>query len=214
MMPMALRLTVKRTEPLYRGQEHFWRVARTLGADGKAFTASAIASVSQEPHLSTITTWLRRLHTAGILANEGTSISPRSGRPETSWRLLQSPEALPVIGRDGSLQRPRSVRQQMWNVMRGPTGRSGFTFADLVAFGSTDDLAVKSITAKSFIQELRRGGYLLTLDDGGPAKPAIYKLRPAMNTGPLPPMTMRAKLVYDQNRSQIMGETIAEEVQP
>jgi hypothetical protein len=67
---------------------------------------------------------------------------------------------------------------------------------------------------KSFIQELRRGGYLLTLDDGGPAKPAIYKLRPAMNTGPLPPMILTAKIVYDQNRSQIMGEAVAEEAQP
>lgn len=212
-MPVALRLTVEKAERLYRGQEHFWRVARALGADGKTFTASAIATVSAEPHIGTITTWLRRLWKAGVVMKEGRVTSSSSGRNETVWRLGQSPETLPIIGRDGTVRRPRSVRQQMWNVMRGPSGRGGFSYADLVAYGSTDDLPVKPITAKSYIQELKRGGYLMQLHPGGPGTPAVWRLRPAMNTGPKPPMILTAKVIYDQNRSRVMGETIADEVE-
>lgn len=213
-MPVSLRLSINKSEPVFRGQEHFWRVARALGADGRTFTASAIASVSAEPHIGTITTWLRRLWKAGILAQDGFALNAWSGRKEAAWRLMQSPEALPIIGRDGKVKRPRSVRQQMWNVMRGPSGREGFTYADLVTYGSTDDLPVRAVTAKSYIQELKRGGYLIQLDPGGPGRPAIWRLRPAMNSGPLPPMVLTAKVVFDQNRGRVVGETVAEEVQP
>lgn len=210
---MALRLTIGKAEPLLRGEAHFWRVARTLGAEGRSFTAAQIAELSAEPHFGTITTWLRRLESAGIAARKGTGRAA-SGRPEALWRLVQSPETLPVIGHDGRIARPRSVRQQIWNTMRGPACRDGFTYRDLVAYGSTDDLAVKPVTAKSYIQELKRGGYLLQLDAGGPGRPALWRLRPAMNTGPLPPLILTAKLVYDQNRGRVVGETIAEETRP
>jgi hypothetical protein len=211
-MALALRLTVSKAEPLRRGQEHFWRVARTLGADRRTFTAAQIAELSDEPHIGTIVSWLRRLEKAGIIAASGRQPSPSSSRRETAWSLLRSPETLPVISRDGSTTRPRTARQQMWNVMRGPAGRTGFTYGDLVTFGSTDDLSIGANTAKSFIQEMRQGGYLIQLDRGGPGRPAIWRLRPAMNSGPLPPMTLTGRVIYDQNRGRLSGEVVAHEV--
>lgn len=213
-MPLALRLTIDRAEPLRRGQDHFWRVARTLGADGRAFTASAIAALSDEPHVGTISTWLRRLARAGFVARVGRQRSTASPQTEQAWALASSPDVLPVISRDGTVSRPRSARQQMWNVMRGPAGRNGWTYLDLLQFGSTEDLPIRPNTAKSYIQELKRGGYLLQLDPGGPGRPALWRLRPAMNTGPLPPMILTAKLVYDQNRGRVFGEALAEEERP
>ncbi len=35
-----------------------------------------------------------------------------------------------------------------------------------------------------------------------------------MNTGPLPPIILRAKGVFDQNRHEIVGPVVTEEVQP
>lgn len=213
-MPLALKLTVSKAEPVHRGQEHFWRVIRTLGVDGRPFTASNIAAVSSEPHAGTITTWLRRLSKAGVLSKNGRVANAATGRLEACWRLLQNPEQAPIVSRDGSAFRPRSARQQMWNVMRGPSGRTGFTWRDLVAYASTDDLVIRPNSAKSYIQELKQGGYFIQLDPGGPNRPALWRLRPAMNSGPLPPMVMRAKLVFDQNRRRVAGEVVAEEERP
>lgn len=209
-MAIELKLTVSGTEKLLRGQEHFWKVIRVLGADGRVFTAAAVAECSQEPHSGTITTFLRRLWKAGFVAKDGQKTG-RAGKIETCWMLMRSPEQLPVIGRDGVVARPRSAQQQMWNIMRSPAGRTGFTYRDLVALGSTDDLAIADNTAKSFIQQISRAGYLQKLDAGGPGRPARWRLRPAMNSGPLPPKLLRAKLVYDQNRERIAGDVIAEE---
>lgn len=212
-MVAVLKLTVDKVEPLLRGQEHFWKVARTLGDGGRAFTGPQIASLSEEPHISTVTTFLRRLESAGFVEKAGADKRPGAKRA-TLWRLLRSPEKLPPMDRDGNVRRPRSVRQQIWNVIRGPAGKQGFTVHDLVAWGSTDDLPIKLWTAKSYVQDLRRGGYLIQLDPGGPQRPAVWRLKPSMNSGPLPPLVLQAKLVFDQNRSRLTGDVLAEEVQP
>ncbi|QDY99087.1 hypothetical protein FQ775_01145 [Nitratireductor mangrovi] len=210
-MPTDLKLVVSGVEPLLRGQDHFWKVIRTLGADGRTFSASAVSACSQEPHTGTITTFLRRLHLAGIVADTGERQKAANGRQETLWQLAKSPEATPIVSRDGTQTRQRSAQQQMWNIMRGTAGRAGFTYRDLIALGSTDDLEIADNTAKSFIQQLSRAGYLQKLDAGGPGRPARWRLRPAMNSGPLPPKLLRAKLVYDQNRERVTGDVIAEE---
>lgn len=212
-MPVALKLIVTKAEPLMRGQDHFWRVIRALGAEGRLFTAAQVGAVSDEAHRSTITTYLRRLEMAGYLAGRGTRRSA-SGKHERQWELLRGPEATPTVSRDGTRQRQTTAQQQMWNVMRGPMARTGFTYADLVAYGSTDDLAIPAVTAKSYIALLFKAGYLLQLHPGGPGKPALWRLRPAMNTGPQPPMALRAKLIFDQNRHRVVGDAIAEEVDP
>lgn len=208
-MSMVLKLTVSKTEPVLRGQDHMWRVIRTLGDAGRRFSAGQIAGVCQEKSFGTVTTFLRRLTTAGITVRDGTSRSA-SGRQEHLYRLERSPEATPLVARDGTAVKPRSARQQMWNIIRGAAGRGGFTYQDLMVLASTEDVAIAANTAKSFIQELK-GSYLLQLDAGGPGRPAIWRLRPAMNTGPLPPMTLRAKVVFDQNRHRIVGDVLATE---
>lgn len=211
-MSLVLKLTVGKTEPVLRGQDHMWRVVRTLGSEGRRFSASQVASVSQEKFIGAVTTFLRRLMTAGIVVRDGIGRSAASGRQEHLYRLEKSPEATPLITRDGKSVKPRSARQQMWNIIRGAAGRGGFSYQDLMVLASTEDVAIAANTAKSFIQELK-GSYLVQLDAGGPGRPATWRLRPAMNTGPLPPMTLRAKIVFDQNRHRIVGDVLAEEEQ-
>lgn len=212
-MPLVLKLTVGKTDPVLRGQDHLWRVIRTLGADERNFTAAQVAAVSQEPHIGTVTSFFRRLALAGFLSKVGSLRSASHGRLEQLYRLDRNPEETPIVSADGTTQRPRSARQQMWNIMRGAAGRGGFSYLDLVALASTEDVVVEANTAKSFIQELK-GAYLVQLDRGGAGRPAIWRLRPAMNTGPLPPMTLRAKVVFDQNRQRVVGDVLAEEETP
>ncbi|UVK45344.1 hypothetical protein BPNPMPFG_000871 [Mesorhizobium sp. AR07] len=208
-MALVLKLTVTKAEPVLRGQEHVWRVIRTLGADDRHFSAGQVVSVSQEPHFGAVTTFLRRLMLAGFVERVEAGRST-NGRLENRYRLLRSPEQTPRVSRDGAIERPTSARQQMWNIMRGAAGRSGFTYLDLMVLASTEHVPIAANTAKSFIQEIK-AAYLLQIDHGGPGRPATWRLRPARNTGPLPPMVLRAKIVFDQNTAGIAGDVIAEE---
>lgn len=211
-MPAALRLIVAKTEPLLRGQEHFWKVARKLGEADRPFTAAELRELTEEPHDSTVTTFLRRLWKGGYLVR-GKVRHLKGRKKEQEWHLHgAAPGELPRLADDGSRLSPVTAQGAMWNVMRGPAGRAGFTWRDLVAWGSTELLEIKANTAKSYIALLQRAGYLLLLDPGHPGTPATWKLRPAMNTGPKPPMILAAKLVYDQNRGKVTGPVIA--VQP
>ncbi|MDJ1463430.1 hypothetical protein [Nitratireductor sp. GZWM139] len=210
-MGIVLKLTVGRTEPVLRGEDHFWRVIRTLGANNNLFTVSDIAAVSQEPHSGTIASYLRRLHLAGIVVRDGKRRRAEGGKLEHIYRLLNAPTDAPCVDKAGNARPRRTAQQQMWNVMRGPIGRSGFSYCDLVSFGSTDDLPIHSVAAKSYIARLKRAGYLLPVDPGGPGVPAVWRLKPSRNTGPKPPMILRAKMVFDQNRHVLMGDLIAEE---
>lgn len=208
-MAAVLALTVSKAEPLRRGQDHLWRCVRTLGAEGKLFTSGDLAAVSAETTRANVTTFLRRLEGAGWIEARGKRAGP--GRsPATLWALIREQEATPRLGKDGE-DRGVSGQQAMWNVVRGPMGRGGFDVRDLVAWGSVEGATIAPMTARSFVQALKRGGYLQLLDPGKGSRPARWRLRPAMNTGPKPPMCFRAKLIFDANLGRVVGETTAEE---
>jgi hypothetical protein len=214
-MAAILKLGVDRVVPLRRGQEHFWQVMLALSARGDAFTASQILACSEEAHMATIRAYLRRLVKAGIAAIETEPAATNyPGRSETLYRLLQRPADPPVVSRDGSRLRGSTAQQALWNVMRGPMGRSGFTARDLVSWGSTDILSISIDTAKSYVKSLAAAGYLVAARPGGPNRLTIWRLKPSRNSGPRPPAILRAKIVWDQNRGKLAGEVIAEEVTP
>jgi len=89
-----------------------------------------------------------------------------------------------------------------------------FTAQDIVAWSSTDNTRISIETAKSYIAVLARAGYLIEMVKGTPGKLGIWRLAPHMNTGPLAPMILRTKMVFDQNRHEIVGPVETEEVQP
>ena len=97
--------------------------------------------------------------------------------------------------------------------MRGPLARDGFTFHDLALWGSTDESPVARNTAQAYVQRLADAGYLVQVHAGGPQKPTVWRLKPAMNTGPRPPLVLRAQIVFDQNR-MTAAPFEAEEVKP
>lgn len=103
---------------------------------------------------------------------------------------------------------------QMWNVIRGPMGRSGFSAAELVVFGSTDDVKIRGASAGAYVKHLARAGYLLCLQKADRSSQAKWRLKPAMNTGPRPPTILRIDLVFDQNRAAVMGRTDVREDWP
>ena len=191
--------------PVLRGIEHFWTVIRELDEAGP-WSIHDIDQRSNVSHRSTIADFVRRLVAAGIAVEQAEQRRAASGtRPGPKqakhYRLQgQPPLRAPRLRRDGTQAAQGRGQQQMWNVMRSPLARDGFTFHDLVLWGSTETIAVSTATAKKYVQHLAGAGYLNLLRQGGPRQPALWRLQPAMNTGPRPPLILTARIVYDQNR--------------
>lgn len=196
-MPIVLKLRIGGCERLLRGQEHFWQVMRRLSREHGSFSIREIDLASNAPK-GAIGRYVRDLVAIGHVQSCG----------EGRYEIVRDQAATPRIGR-------RSTgTQAMWNVLRGPLGRDGLTYRDVAAFASTERSPVSPETARAFLRTLFDAGYLVTLGKGKAGNPTVWRLKPAMDTGPMPPMILRSKLVYDQNANKVMGEPLAEEDRP
>jgi len=205
-MSIILKLAVGRSERLLRGQQHFWTVMRALQAEHGSFTVSAIYMASNADRAD-IRKFMRSLVERGYIEVAGES--PKGdGQTERLYRIVRDQRVSPKLSRDGGQQ---SRQQNMWNVLTSPYGREGIDARELAVYASTDEAPVALETAKAWLKLLARAGYLVCVAKGGPGKLAIWRLKPSMNTGPLPPMILRSKMVYDQNADRIMGDVIAQE---
>lgn len=210
-MPIVLKLTAKKGKPVRRGIDFFWSVIQGFAATGQEFTLQDIHSVSDADR-SDIRDFLNRLEKARLIERTDLAVISARGVEAPAYRILLRQSATPKVRRDGTLIEGATKQQCMWNAMRSSVTRSGFTARDISAFALRGATKISMVTARSYIQMLARAGYLIQLDKGGPARMATWRLAPDKNTGPLPPMILRTKLVFDQNRHEIIGDAIAEEV--
>jgi hypothetical protein len=206
-MSLVLALKVRNGKPPLRGADHFWSVVMARHRDGKTFSVRDIQAASHEAD-GAVRDFVLRLERAGLI--ERAVSAPLA--VDIAYRPLVIQSAAPRVRRDGSVIESQPATRCMWNLMRGPVGRGGFTYRDLVHWGQTDETSISVNTAKSYIQMLRAAGYLIQVDPGKPGTPATWRLDPRMNTGPQAPMILRAKLVFDPNRQEVFGPAEAEEV--
>lgn len=203
-MSIVLALRVDTGTRIRRGRAHFWSVIRDLTADDRdrRFDATDILRCSADVEISTIRRELRLLQAAGFLEAITTD------RVE-EWRVIKRPTTLPSLTADG---RPaHSGQAAMWNAIRA---LGGFTHGEVAVAASTEELAVSPVAAKSYVLRLAKAGYLKCEAAGNWKRQARWRLRPSMNSGPLPPKILRAKLVWDPNFNEVIGDTEAEEVTP
>lgn len=202
-MSIVLKLTAKKGKTALRGVAHYWSVIMDFAVAQRAFSYGDIRALSNSSD-SDLHSFLRRLAKAGFIAKV-------PGTQPVKWTVVIRQSAPPKIRRDGTVVKGASGRQAMWNAMRGPVCRQGFTAIELMGYASTDEQTITLATARHYIEELLNAGYLAQLRAGVRGSPAIFRLAPHMNTGPLPPMTLKTKAVYDQNLNEVIGEAIAEE---
>jgi hypothetical protein len=67
-------------------------------------------------------------------------------------------------------------------------------------------------TVAEWIRRMLRAGYICCMFGQGREGETEYQLKPAMNTGRIPPRFCEATLVFDINRRQLYGNGIAREV--
>jgi hypothetical protein len=202
---MPARLAIEHGVVL-RGLDHSWAVIRELGRDGMTFSIAEVQAQSNDSR-GTICDFLQRLEKAGFAERAGEEPG-RKGSTRKLWRLLKAPAHRPMLSRKGEpvAPRPGAGRQQMWNVIRGPMARNGFSARELAAYASTREVAVSRGAAASYVSALAAAGYLVSLGRGS------WRLKPSMNSGPLPPATLKCRGIYDRNRQAIVGDLVAEEV--
>jgi hypothetical protein len=211
-MSAILKLQTINGRPVLRGYEHVWSVILDLTRDGATFTRHDVDLHCCDPRDHGVTDYLRRLCRAGIVAEAGRepAIGRRHGR--RIYRLMQRHHEAPRLRRDGSAA-PVPANQLMWNTMRNLL-RDGFTSPDLATFASTDDVRIPLITAQSYVKRLAAAGYLLVLQPSVGRRPATWRLKPSMATGPQAPKLLRTHVVYDPNTNAFHGPATSEDVAP
>lgn len=205
-MSIVLKFETPPGKPVLRGHDHFWRVIRELSERGAWGVRDIRVRCGGRVETSTIRDFVKRL-VAGGYAEETCILDQQQ-----LYRLLKSSLTTPKLRRDGTVALQGRGQIQMWNMIRGPMGRDGFTTKDLALFASTEEVEIKPNTASSYVKHLNEAGYLACLREGKPRQPAVYRLKPAMNTGPLPPLVLRSQIVFDQNREAALGPVEAHEV--
>lgn len=204
-MTIVLKLAATKGATPKRGFRHYWSVMMDLEMEGKPFTLQTIFDASSA-NRDDIREFIKRLEMGGFIVQCDAS----STEEHRAFRVVTRQSATPRVRRDGTVVESAGKQQCMWNAMRSPAYALGFTALDLIAW-TPDDVPISKDSARNYIQMLARAGYLLMVDKGAPGKLATWRLAPDMNTGPLPPMILKTKIVFDQNRHQVIGEAIAEE---
>lgn len=186
---------VRLTARVPRGHQSYWEIIREL----KRFCVADVDARCNVDH-RTIRDYVRRLEKAGFVRRIGVD-----DRNRAIFDLAKDRPDAPRLRRDGTPAREEGRGQdQMWRAMKMLTA---FTPQDIAVHASTPECTVRLETAKQYLKHLFRAGYLKVVR---PARPttggqAVYRLIPAMNTGPLAPEIQRTDWVWDPNRKAVMG---------
>lgn len=114
----------------------------------------------------------------------------------------------PRLKRDGTPVTQGLAQEQMWRTLR--MGMGDTNARELAAHASSPTVAVSEVAAKGYLKMLNTAGYLETTrkghGTGNGGVQARYRLLPARNTGPRPPMVCRTKVIYDPNEDRIVHQ--------
>ncbi|MGO3934736.1 hypothetical protein [Rhodopseudomonas pseudopalustris] len=157
-----------------------WRaICQVADPQSKTFTAEDVAKYC-ETASTVISDYLRTLAKRGMVSrvtSRGTKF---------------------VITRDDTAPPFNPELQQLWTTMR--TVQS-FTAEELAYDSSTPDCSVSSAIAENYINRLIASGYVVQNKRRvGANSVAVYRLKPAMNSGPMAPTIVAlSDVVFDLN---------------
>jgi hypothetical protein len=196
-----------------RGKSGYWAIMLRLHRDQGCFTVRDVDGESNTS-IKHISKYLKALVAAGFVEQVSTRRHGIAGKyPTPLYRLVKQPVQAPRVRDDGSVI-PATAQEQIWIAIRN---LKVFKLAELRFASTTDDVMPKSQTVARFVRFLEAAGYLAVVSSGRRGIPQTWRLKPGMNTGPLPPQLKQldAKVVWDPNIEKFIGEApIANEVQP
>jgi len=177
---------------LPRDENAVWDAILEVEDDAHGFTFADIRERRPDLAPIAINQYVARLKNAGLLrevdiARDGASI----------YKLARRPSEAPRLRMDGAPQYAQAARDQMWRAMKMI---DWWTPRDLAIAASTERCRIADRTARIYASHLFRAGYLFWR-----ARVGVYRLKPFMNSGPIPPRVLKTTFVWDPNRGGIVG---------
>ncbi|OYY88794.1 MAG: hypothetical protein B7Y61_01030 [Rhizobiales bacterium 35-66-30] len=181
-----------------RGHAGIWSIIKRLDILGPW----SVREVSDQTNArkDVVADYVRRLAKAGITVPAGERENP--GSPVILHRLTRRPTDAPRLRRDGTECLPTG-QEQMWRAMRV---LGTFGIPELAHAASTDLVPVNPVAAEHYVKHLAHAGYLHCVEEKHRISASTWRLKPSANTGPLPPLVMRTKFVWDQNQRVVKGD--------
>jgi hypothetical protein len=182
------------------GQEEMWLALRDMPKSGftPIMLAAASGSTAGSAH-----SYLTLLVRKGLALNMGETTDKQKLFQVS--RVGIEPE---VLNDNGDPDEDYIVRRVLWRAVRSHktvSVTSLWTFA-------IEHLEITKQKVRKFINRLVAANYLVELDrQKGEAEPHFH-LRPAMDSGKLPPRFCQADLVYDINKRAFFGKAMAKAV--
>jgi len=188
-----------------RTHDGLWMLMRWFTHHKNGFALSAlVAQIGANIESAEVIAYVRALERGGYLIPElTTGFDPHY---RCNMKFVETPR----IRADGVLMAGPQRFANMWRSMK----MCGyFTALDLASAASLPDQPISREQAARYADDLVAGGYLVAKDRGD--EPRLYRLKPAMNTGPAAPVVLRARFVWDANLCRIMGQASSiDEVRP
>lgn len=171
------------------GRQEIWAAIRGFG---RPFELEELVSVSKADR-KTVQDYLRCLIPGGVVMQNDVG----------AYTLLEDRgHHAPRLTRQGQPVTQGAGTENMWRAMRL---LSQFSYRDIAAHATTDTVKVSEATAKSYCSLLMRCGYLRVVHPASAhGRVAVYRL--IRNSGPLPPMIQRIKVVYDPNLKTVFEQ--------
>lgn len=197
--PIHLELAGKRTP-----RDRMWAAMRKLGT----FAPTQIEDLAHPITLESVLDYVAALCKAGYVRQVKAQTRETAARFSPTQYVVERPVALaPRVDAQGRESRAPLGVIAMWRAMKV---RRTFDAAQLAADATQGDITCTLGTAKSYLQQLKRAGYLAVERESVPGRQARYRL--IRDTGPLPPAVTRAKVVFDRNTGELMPVQTAQEV--
>jgi len=169
-------------------RQRIWEKIRAYNAgQAEPFTATRlIGDLPGTIAKDTTRTYIKALVAGGYLEAVG-----------NFYRLIKDNGVeAPRIKKDGSPVTQGRVQENLWRTLRALA--HPVTYLELAAMATTDEHPVAPSFARDYLGNLDKAGYLLKRDG------KKYQLKPAMNTGPRPPMVQRISQIYDPNLGKVV----------
>jgi hypothetical protein len=182
------------------GQEEMWFALRDMPKSGftAVMLAAASGSTAGSAHL-----YLTQLSRKGIAITQGDTTDK-----QRVYQVLRVGIEPTVLDSKGEPDADYHLRRVLWTAVRR---HKTVSVTSLWTF-STEHLVVTKHKVRKFITRLVAANYLVELEQQRGEPEAVYHLRPAMDSGKLPPRFCEAQLVYDVNKRVFFGKAFAQQV--
>lgn len=188
-----------------RGNDAYWKLILELDQAGPWTIRQLVARSNVST--GTIGQFVDALQLAGIATIVGRDTPRRAHMPGAAhYRLARRPVDTPRLRRDGT-ELPEPQIQVLWRTLRMI---KVFSPRELVELASEGGGEVNLSHARGYLSLLSAAGIIVQVKPNGAGDEGRYRL--ARDLGPRAPKILQARMIFDPNANQVVGDAQSREV--